>query len=106
MLVGWASLTVCAKVGVVTDCALVAVASDVRRLATTERSVAINAVMTNLAEVGSIDLTNGLVNRNEAMAWVDKTGVDNACRTVVPIWAVKALVTDTIDILKTVSVMV
>ena len=33
------------------------------------------------------------------MTGVDEAGIDNACRAIVPVGAVKALVTDTKDVL-------
>jgi hypothetical protein len=81
------------------DSTFVAITSYIRRLLATERSITINAVMADLTKVSGMDLTDRLVDWNEAMARVDKTGINNARCTVVPVGAVETLVTDAEDIL-------
>jgi hypothetical protein len=39
------------------------------------------------------------VNRDESVAWVNEAGIWHAGRAEVPVWAVEALVTNTIDVL-------
>lgn len=48
--------------------------------------------------VGAVQrLSQRLVDGNEAVARVDELGVLETVRTVVPVWAVQALVADTVD---------
>ena len=44
---------------------------------------------------------NRLVDGNEAVAWVDELRIWNAGLAVIPVWAVKTLVANTIDVLVT-----
>lgn len=44
-----------------------------------------------------------IVDRDKAVARVDEASIRMACRAEVPVWAVKALVTNTIDVLIAVS---
>lgn len=96
-----ASLATGTEVCIVTYGTLVAVSNDVRRLVAAKRSITVDAVVSSLAKVSSTGVANWFIDWNEAMSRVDKTGVDNACRAVVPVRAVKAFVTDTEDVLVT-----
>jgi hypothetical protein len=94
VLVVRVSLAVAAEIRVVADGTLVASALDVVVLALAEWSIAVDADMARLAIAWSRDR---LVQRCEAVAWVDERGVLDALGAVVPVWAVQALVADTED---------
>ncbi len=97
--VRWASLATCAEVGIVTYCTLVAVSNDVRRLVATKRSITVDAIVAGLAKLSSTRVANWFIDGNEAMSGMDEVRINNACRAIVPVGAVKALVTDTKDVL-------
>jgi hypothetical protein len=102
--VGRVGLAVGTEVRVVADGALVPVSGDVRLKAAggvAERSIAIDAIVTGPAgewsALGGVRLEHG----DELVLRVDKAGVDETFRAVVPVWTVHALVANTIDVLVT-----
>lgn len=67
-----------------------------------KRTITIDAVMTGLAGEGSgqrCKIVKGFIDWYESVAGVDEVGIGDASCTEVPIRAVKALVTNTIDVL-------
>lgn len=99
--IGWASLAAGTEIGVIADSALVTVAADVQRLGGTQRSITVNTVVERGIGKRTCAVDNRLVDGNEAVAWVDELCVWNAGLAVVPVWAVEALVANTIDVLVT-----
>lgn len=99
--IGWAGLAAGTEIGVIADSALVAVAADVQRLRGTQRSITVNAVVECGIRNRACVVDNRLVDRDESVAWVDELRIWNAGLAVVPVWAVKALVANTIDVLVT-----
>ena len=97
MKVRRASLATSTEVGIVTYGTLVAVSSNIRRLVATERSIAVDAIVSSLAKLSSTGIADWFIDGNEAMSGMDEAGINNACRAIVPVGAVKALVTDTKD---------
>jgi hypothetical protein len=103
----WASFTAGTEIGIVAHGTLVSITLDISlnniaRVA--KRSVAIDAVVTGLACVGSrhrSGVIERFVNWHESVTRMNETCVGNAGSAEVPIWAIKALVADTIDILVT-----
>jgi hypothetical protein len=104
----WASFTAGTEISIVAHGTLVSIALDISlnnigRVA--KRSVAIDAVVTGLACVGSRHRCGSVIERfvnwHESVTRMNETCVGNAGSAEVPIWAVKALVADTIDILVT-----
>jgi hypothetical protein len=89
----------------VANSALVPIAFDIRLdtvVRVAERTIAVNAVVAGLvAEVSgeSSKVVERLIDGDESVARVDKAGVCNASLAEVPIWAVEALVANTIDVL-------
>jgi hypothetical protein len=74
-----ASLATGTEIGVVAHGTLVAVADYVRRLVAAERPVAIDAMVTSLAERCSGDFADWFINRDKTMSRMDETGIDDAC---------------------------
>jgi hypothetical protein len=103
--VGRASLAACAEVGIVTDSALVSITLNIcLRTIAAERTITIDAVVACLAAVRSRqsnDVVERLIDGDKSVARMDETGVDNANWAEVPIWAVEALVTNSIYVLVT-----
>jgi len=99
--VGRASLATSTEVGIVAYSTLVAVSNNIRRLVVAERSIAVDTIVSRLAKLSGTGIADWFINGYKAMAGVDETRIDNACRTIVPVWAIEALVTDTKDILVT-----
>lgn len=99
--VGWAGLAAGTEISVIADSALIAVAADVQRLRGTQRPITVNTVVESGIRNRACVVDNRLVDRDEAVAWVDELRIWNAGLAVVPVWAVKALVTNTIDVLVT-----
>jgi hypothetical protein len=102
--VGRVGLAVGTEVRIVADGALVPVSGDVRLKAVggiAERSIAIDAVVTGPADEWSALGGVGLVHRDKLVLRVDKAGVDETLRAVVPVWTVHTLVANTIDVLVT-----
>ena len=97
--VGRASLTTGTEVGIVAYGTLVAVSNNIRRLVAAKRSITVDAIVASPAELSSTGIADWFIDGDKAMAGVDEAGIDNACRAVVPVGAVKALVTDTEDVL-------
>jgi hypothetical protein len=89
----------------VTDSALISVSLDVglNTIAlVAKRTITVDAVMTGLAGERSgqrCGIVEGFVDRYESVTGVDEIGTGDASCTEVPIRAVEALVTDTIDVL-------
>jgi hypothetical protein len=89
----------------VADCALVSVTLDeglnsVCGIA--EWSIAVDAVVASLRGVRSGqngEIVEWFVDRNESVTKVDEVSIWVACGAEIPIWAVEALVTNTVDIL-------
>ena len=48
-------------------------------------------------------IIEGFIDRYKSVAGMDEAGIDNASRAEIPVWAVEALVTNTIDVLFFVS---
>jgi small basic protein len=101
MLVRWAGLAIGTEISVMADCTLVTVASNIVGLVDTKRTITVDSVMGRLASkrtksAGSI--VDWLVEGNESMAWMDELGIWHASSAIIPIWAIQALVSDTIDI--------
>ena len=81
--------------------AFVPVSNNVRRLATAEGAIAVNALVTSLVEeVSNTNFADWLVDWDEAMSRMDEVGINNACSAVVPVWAVQAFVTYAVDVLR------
>jgi hypothetical protein len=102
--VGRVGLAVGTEVRVVADGALVPVSGDVRLKAAggvAERSIAIDSIVTGPAGEWSALGGVRLEHRDELVLRVDKAGVDETFRAVVPVWTVHALVANTIDVLVT-----
>lgn len=49
--------------------------------------------------IDSCHIVQWLVDRDESVTWVNEAGVDDASRAVIPVWAVKTFVANTIDVL-------
>jgi hypothetical protein len=102
--IGRASLATGAEVGIVADSALVSITLDIclnTVALAAKRTITIDTVVTSLAAVRSRQsdgIMEGLVDRDKSVTRVDEARVDNAICAEVPIWAIEALVTDTIDI--------
>lgn len=94
--VGRQGFTVCAKVSIVADGALVAHARDVSAV-TAERTVAANAVVPSRTCL--IDDLKRLIDRHEAVAGVNEVGTLVAARAVVEVRAVQALVANAVNLL-------
>lgn len=96
VLIAWMSLAVLAKVGVVADSALVAGAFNVRQVlfVLAERTVAVDAVV---AITAVERLSKRLIDRDEAVARMNELGILDAVGAIIPVWAVQALVTNTVD---------
>lgn len=102
MVIGRASLAVCAEVKVMADRTLVANASDVGGIVLVARaqgSIAANAHVHRLSTSVGMNIRERLIDGCKAVVGVDKGSVDNAFRAVIPIWAVQALVADTSNVL-------
>jgi len=103
----WASFTAGTEIGIVADSTLVSITLDISLnpvIVVAKRTIAVDAMVTSLAVVSArygSDIVERLVDRDEAVAWVDKVGIWNADGAKVPIWAVEALMPDTIDVLIT-----
>lgn len=100
VLVAGVGLAVLAEVGIVANSALVADAVNVRQilLVLAEGTVTVDTVV---AVCAVQRLCQRLVDGNKAMTGVDELGVLETVRAVVPVWAVQALVADTVDELVT-----
>jgi len=96
MPVGRDGFAVGAEVSVVTNCAFVADALNVRLalLVFTERTIAVDSVMTYNRGTG---LWQWLVDGNEAMLWVDELRTLDTRGAKVPVWAIEALMANAID---------
>jgi hypothetical protein len=104
VLVGRASLAVCAEVKVMADSTLVANASDVGGIvlvAGAQGSIAANTHVHRLSTSVRMNISERLIDGRKAVVGVDEGSVDNAFRAVIPIWAVQALVADASDVLVT-----
>ena len=97
--IGWTSFATGAEVGIMAYSTLIAVSNNIRGLVAAERSVAVDAIVASLAKLSSTGIADWFVNGDKAMAGVDEAGIDNACRAIVPVGTVEALVTDTKDVL-------
>ena len=88
-----------------TDSAFITVSLDVRLntiALVAKRTITVDAVMTGLAGERSgqrCEIVEGFVDWYKSVAGVDEVGIGDARCTEVPIRAVEALVTDTIDVL-------
>lgn len=102
--VGWASLAIGTEVGVVADCALESVTLDgvvFSISGVAEGSIAVNAVVASrFRSVRQGNVFERLVNGNESMTRVHEPGIWVASGAEVPVWAVEALVANTIDVLE------
>lgn len=100
-----AGLAARTEVRVVADSTLVTVTNNVCGLVGAKWSITVDAVVAGLCEmVLKMDFADWLVDGSKSVTGVDEGGIDNAVRAVVPVWAVKALVADTIDVLNAWSV--
>jgi hypothetical protein len=99
--IGWAGLAAGTEISVIADSALVAVTADVQGLRGTQWTITVNTVVERGSRHRACVVGNRLVDGNEAVAWVDELGIWNAGLAVVPVWAVKALVTNAVDVLVT-----
>jgi hypothetical protein len=104
-----AGLAAGTEIGIVADSALVSITLDVC-LSTialiAKRAVTVDTVVASLAAVWSRqggNVVERLVNGHKSVARVDEAGVDDATCAEVPVWAVEALVTNTIDVLLLIS---
>lgn len=105
--VGRAGFTASTEVGIVADSALVSVSlniglNTVARVA--KRTITIDAVMTGLADKRSGQrswIAEGLVDGYESVAGMDEASIGDASCAEVPIRAVKAFMTNAVDILVT-----
>lgn len=103
VLIGRRGFAVRTEVKIMADSALVASATDVGRIALSQRaegSVAADTHVDRLGSNASLDVNQGVVNGSKAMLSMHKSGVGNAVATVVPVGAIQALVTNTSNILK------
>jgi hypothetical protein len=98
--VGRASLATGTEVGIVAYSTLVAVSNNIRRLVAAEWSIAVDTIVASLAKLSSTGIADWFINGDKAMSGVDEAGIDNACRAIVPVGAIKALMTDTKDVLR------
>jgi hypothetical protein len=103
--VRWASLAAGTEIGVMADSTLVSITLDIR-LSTigtvAKRSITVDAMVTSLGSIRSrhgCDIVEGFVDGYEAMASMDEASIDVAGWAEVPVWAIKALVTNTVDVL-------
>lgn len=96
------SLAVGAEISVVADCALVAIANNIRILVHAKRSIAMYAIMA-LDARGWIGY--GFVQWDEAMTKVVTSSILDTARAVIPIRAIQALVADTNHVLYDVSML-
>jgi hypothetical protein len=102
--VRWASLAAGAEVGIVAYSTLVSVTLDISLevvALVAKRTVTVDANVTSLAAIGTRNgrkIVEWLVNRDEAVAWVDEVGIWHADRAEIPIGAIEALMSDTIDV--------
>jgi hypothetical protein len=108
----WASFTAGTEIGIMAHGTFVSIALDISldnisRVA--KRSVAIDAVVTGLACVGSRHRCGGVTERfvdwHKPVTGMNEICVGNASSAEVPIWAIKALVAHTVDILHRTLVM-
>jgi hypothetical protein len=106
--VGWAGFAASTEIGIVADGTLVTISLDIcgRALAiiVAKRAIAVDAVVACFVTVGvrqSLDIIERFVDGNESMARMNETGIGNASRAEIPIWAIETFVTNTIDILVT-----
>jgi hypothetical protein len=89
----------------VTDSAFITVSLDVRLntiALVAKRTITVDAVMTGLVSERSgqrCEIVEGFIDWYESVAGVDEVGIGDASCTEVPIRAVEALVTYTIDVL-------
>ena len=100
VLVAGMRFAVLAEIGIVANSALVARTLNIREvlLVLAQRSIAVDAIVTAAARKW---LGERLVDRDEAMTRVNDVSTLQALGTVIPVWAVQALVTDAIDELVT-----
>jgi hypothetical protein len=93
--VAWVRLAVLAEVGVMAHGALVANTLNVRGVLTVAKgTIAVDAVVA----VTAIErLGERIIDGHEAVARMNVLGALDTIRAVVPIWAVEALVADTVD---------
>jgi hypothetical protein len=102
VLIGRASLTVCAEIKIVADRTLVAHAPDVGGIVLgvgAQGSIAANTHMHGLSKCIGMNVCERLIDRRKAVVSVDKGSVENAVGAVIPVWAVQALVADASDVL-------
>jgi hypothetical protein len=96
MPVAWVGFAVLAKVGIVAYSALVADALDIWYvlLVFAKRTVTVDAIVT----VAAIQrFSQGLIDGYKAMAGVNMVSTLDTVWAIVPVWAVQALMADTID---------
>ena len=105
MIVRRASLAVGAEVGIVTYSALVPVSHDVWKGGGTrgraQRAVAADAIMgrtIQCADSSAAGRLQLLIDGHEAMVRVNEWSVGNASGAIIPVGAIKALVTDALDL--------
>lgn len=107
--VGWTGLTNGTEIGVVADSTFVTISSDISGrnvtiiilgvvLVFAQRPITENAMVTNsdrlLSSTGAADR---FIERYKSVTLVNEGSIRNACITVIPIWTIKALVTNTKD---------
>lgn len=92
MAVAWAGLAVGAEVSVITDRALITDSADVFLLVLAERAIAVDVLVT---VVNPARLWDRLIDWNEAVMRVNELDALVAFSTVIPVWAVQALVANT-----------
>jgi len=104
--VGWTGLTSGTVVGIMADSTLVSVASDVCLLKSSggiaQRTITVDAVVASLglrALVNGGGIKKGFVNGYKTMPGMNEGRISNAGRAEIPIGAIEALVTNTIDVL-------
>lgn len=105
VIVRGTGLTVGTEIEVVTDGTLVANAPNVRGvvlLFSAKRSVTADPHVNDVA-VQRSNASKLLVDRDESVVRVNELGIRNAVATKVPVGAVQAFMTDTIDFLSNVS---
>jgi hypothetical protein len=109
VLVGRAGFTAGTEVCIMADSAFVTIPLDIRLIAGTlvaKWPVTVDAVVASLATICTrhcCEIPERLVNWHKSVAGVDECGIWHASGAEIPVWAVEALVANTIDVLVTVS---
>lgn len=90
------SLAIGAKVGIMANGTLVSITNDIRSFSLAKGSITVNA---NVVMITSGSHGNRLIDGHKPVAWVGRMSVLDACRAVVKVWAIHALVSNAINVL-------